>query len=92
MALPRKYRYRIIFMERDLDEVLASQHRMLVRQGKASAGVYPLKLAQNYRNVIEKVKGTIHYRPNVQVLFFQPTSWVVGFLSVPFRSFWKVQE
>ncbi|MFK7904735.1 MAG: tetratricopeptide repeat protein, partial [Chitinophagales bacterium] len=69
MVLPQKYRYRIIFMERDLDEVLSSQHRMLMRQNKASLGVYPLKLAQNFRDVVEKVKNTIHYRPNVQVLF-----------------------
>ncbi len=69
MALPPKYRYRIIFMERELEEVLSSQHRMLVRQKKASPGIYPLALAKNYREVLDKVKNTIHYRPHVQVLF-----------------------
>jgi hypothetical protein len=35
--LPPGERYRIIFMERDLDEVLASQEKMLERLGRAAA-------------------------------------------------------
>jgi len=32
--LPADYVYKIIFMQRDMDEVLASQRQMLVRRGK----------------------------------------------------------
>ena len=32
--LPARYNYKVVFMERDLNEVLMSQHRMLVRNGK----------------------------------------------------------
>lgn len=32
--LPPEYEYRVIFMERDLDEIMASQQRMLARSGK----------------------------------------------------------
>lgn len=32
-SLPRRYAYRIVFIERTLDEVLASQERMLARAG-----------------------------------------------------------
>jgi hypothetical protein len=32
--LPPDYNYRVIFMERDLDEIMASQQRMLERSGK----------------------------------------------------------
>jgi hypothetical protein len=35
--LPAQEQYRIIFMERDLDEVLASQEKMLERLGRKSA-------------------------------------------------------
>ena len=35
--LPPTERYRIIFMERDLEEMLASQERMLERLGRAAA-------------------------------------------------------
>jgi hypothetical protein len=33
--LPENYRYRIIFMKRDLQEILSSQQRMLERSGKS---------------------------------------------------------
>lgn len=32
--LPEEYNYRVIFMERDLGEILASQQRMMIRNGK----------------------------------------------------------
>jgi len=32
--LPAEYTYRVIFMERDLGEIMASQQRMMVRNGK----------------------------------------------------------
>jgi hypothetical protein len=34
--LPRDYEYRLILMKRDLAEIMASQHTMLVRQGQAA--------------------------------------------------------
>jgi hypothetical protein len=34
LHLPENYRYRVIFMQRDLDEVLASQRKMLVNRGE----------------------------------------------------------
>ncbi|MEZ6235226.1 MAG: hypothetical protein R3B68_13640 [Phycisphaerales bacterium] len=37
-ALPPGHRYRVIFVHRDLDEVLASQRTMLERSGRAGAG------------------------------------------------------
>ena len=36
--LPASERYRILFMQRDLDEVLASQEKMLARLGRSAAG------------------------------------------------------
>ena len=38
--LPRNERYRVLYVERDLDEVIASQDRMLERLGE-SAGALP---------------------------------------------------
>jgi hypothetical protein len=35
--LPSNHKYRVIFMERDLDEVVPSQEKMLVRLGKTAA-------------------------------------------------------
>lgn len=36
--LPHEYQYRVIFMERDIEEILASQERMLERSGRFTEG------------------------------------------------------
>lgn len=43
--LPADYQYRIIFMERELEEVLASQKKMLMRRGEVHDGVSDEELA-----------------------------------------------
>ena len=43
--LPTTERYKIIFMERDLDEVLASQEKMLTRLGRPAAPREPMRHA-----------------------------------------------
>jgi hypothetical protein len=49
--LPEDFNYQVIFMQRDLDEVLASQQQMLARRGEAaesgtSREVFEAHLAQ----------------------------------------------
>ena len=54
--LPEKYEYKVIFMERDLDEVLASQTRMLERNGKQQD--HPVakdEIRQSYQEHLEKI-------------------------------------
>src|SRR5262245_12295550 len=38
LDLPAAYQYRIIFMRRNIDEILASQKQMMVRRGTAKDG------------------------------------------------------
>ncbi|HZZ44191.1 MAG TPA: hypothetical protein VFE58_14750 [Tepidisphaeraceae bacterium] len=60
--LPRGREYRVIFMRRDLDEVLASQRKMLDRAGKAGAalseeqlkGIYASQIQQALRGLGER--------------------------------------
>jgi len=54
--LPAQFHYKIIFMERDLDEVLMSQHRMLVRDGKAREDAMNLKLVNAFKQNLERIK------------------------------------
>ena len=68
--LPRTYRYKVIFIERDLMEIIQSQQRMLHRSGKAvDPSVIPLNLVKTYRNTLRKVKEWTENQPNVEVLF-----------------------
>jgi len=55
--LPEGYSYRVIFMERNIDEILASQSRMLARSGKTDEHpVSDAMLRQSYEEHLLEVK------------------------------------
>ncbi len=53
--LPMNREYRVVFMERPLDEIVASQSAMLARQGKTGARLSDRQLAAAYANQVEAV-------------------------------------
>jgi hypothetical protein len=53
--LPLDREYRVIFMQRDLDEVLASQRKMLDRHGRAGAAVTDAQLKAVYSSQVQQV-------------------------------------
>ncbi|MFK5948580.1 MAG: alkaline phosphatase family protein, partial [Methylococcales bacterium] len=57
--LSTQYRYRIIFMERPLQEIIESQKIMLIRRGKKGANLSDKKLAQAYFSQINNVKSLL---------------------------------
>jgi Sulfotransferase family len=65
--LPPGFEYRILFMHRNLDEVLASQQVMLKRLGKTST-IADEKMAALFRNHLVKFAAWVKERPNIQVL------------------------
>jgi hypothetical protein len=65
--LPSSERYRIIFMERDMDEMLASQEKMLARLNKASAPRAAIERA--FREHLRKVRAWLAGQMNIEVLF-----------------------
>ena len=67
--LPPRYRYRIVFMERDLMEVVQSQQRMLVRDGKRrDADTLPMNLLEQYRKTLDAVEKWAESQPHVEIL------------------------
>jgi hypothetical protein len=67
--LPLDRSYRVIFMRRDLDEVLASQRKMLDRQGHAGAGLTDTQLKAVYTNQLQQVHRWLTHQGNqVRVL------------------------
>ncbi len=68
MDLPIDQNYRIIFMQRDLSEVVKSQAVMLQRSGKAGGGLSPERLSQVYAGQLTTVKKWLADQPNFQVL------------------------
>ena len=53
--LPETFDYQVIFMDRDLDEVLASQNKMLVARGEPAGGANDARMRQVYEQHLEKV-------------------------------------
>ena len=66
--LPLNEHYQLIFMERDLEEVIASQNAMLARQGRRGAELDPVKLTETYAKHLERVNAQIARRRDLRVL------------------------
>jgi hypothetical protein len=64
--LPATEAYRLVLMERDLDEVLASQEKMLARLGKPAAPRATMKSA--FANQIDRFGKWLAAQPNFAVL------------------------
>lgn len=64
--LPPDRAYRIVFMRRDLDEVLASQRKMLERQGKQGAQLPADQLRKVFEEQVRKVTAWIAAQPNIK--------------------------
>ena len=67
--LPSKYNYRIIFMMRDISEVLASQRRMMERRGEQPDNIPDETMAALYRKHLGEVQEWMKRQPNVQTLY-----------------------
>jgi hypothetical protein len=67
--LPNQYQYKIIFMRRNMDEVLSSQRQMLVRDGKQDDHVSDAKLAELYENHLKQIETWLEQQPNMSTLF-----------------------
>ena len=66
--LPDDYEYRVIFMRRNMDEVLASQKIMLERSGKQGAKISDEKLAALFNTQLAKLDHWIADRKNFSIL------------------------
>jgi hypothetical protein len=62
LDLPPGYAYRVVFMRRDLDEVIRSQDRMLQRLGRSAEGLPAERLAELYRSQIARVLAHLRAR------------------------------
>ena len=66
--LPVGHRYRILFLERDLGEVLASQRRMLERRGEPTERVRDDAMASMFRKHVAAVLERARARSEMQVM------------------------
>lgn len=62
--LPQNFKYKIIFMQRDMNEIIRSQQIML---GK-DPNTFPMEIANSFKKTIEKVKMWAERNDNIQFL------------------------
>ena len=66
--LPGDNDYRVIFMRRDLDEVLSSQDKMIQRLGSDDATADREAMKEAYRNDIVRTRLLCRKRPNFELI------------------------
>lgn len=66
--LPAQYHYKILFMDRDLNEILMSQAKMLMRAGKQKDDSINLKLMGAFKQNLEKIKMWTPMQKNMEIL------------------------
>jgi len=67
--LPDSYAYRVVFMQRDLAEVLASQKKMLKRSGKAGSLLGDDRMAELFEAELDKCGKWLREQPHFSVLY-----------------------
>jgi hypothetical protein len=65
--LPPSERYRVVFMERDMDEMLRSQDKMLERLGRKGAPHEQIKRSYNLH--LEKLRDWLRGQKNIELLY-----------------------
>ena len=66
--LPDSYRYRVIFMQRAMPEILASQRQMLIRRGEDPDKISDDVMAKLFEKHLWQVNDWISRQPNVERL------------------------
>jgi len=66
--LPAEFEYRVIFMRRNLQEVIRSQRVMLERRGEKGAAVGPEKLAEIFERQLERTDHWLNQQKNLRYL------------------------
>jgi hypothetical protein len=73
--LPKDLNYQVVFMEREIKEILASQHKMLERRNEKSL-VSDEEMAAQYSDHLRSVKYWLPRQPNIRVLYVSYNSMV----------------
>ena len=68
--LPNDYHYRVIFMERAMDEVLASQRKMLAHRNESgSSAAEEARMGQIFARHVEESRRWLAAQPNITTLY-----------------------
>ena len=66
--LPQEYSYKVIFMEREIKEILASQRKMLARRNE-ELKANDVEIEQQFQRHLSALKPWLARRPNMEVMY-----------------------
>ncbi len=72
--LPGDYRYKVVFMRRDMNEILASQKKMLKVMGQSDGNVTDEQLASIYQKHLTHIEGWMGRQSNLDVIYINYNS------------------
>ena len=67
--LPINYEYKVIFMQRDINEILASQRKRMERRGEKDDNIPDKKMAEQYQLHLEQVDNWMKTRSNIKSMY-----------------------
>lgn len=67
--LPDTYAYKVIFMQRDMDEILASQAKMLIRRGEDPDKVSAEEMADLYAKFLNWFESWVKKQAHIDILY-----------------------
>ncbi|MBD3287832.1 sulfotransferase family protein [candidate division KSB1 bacterium] len=67
--LPPDFSYKVIFMRRNMAEILASQRKMLIRRGEPTDSISDEKMEKVFENHLKQVKEYLKSHDNFKVMY-----------------------
>lgn len=67
--LPKGYDYKVVFMERNLEEIIESQTKMLKRKGEDPDDISKEELRETFKNYRKILKQQISSHPGMEVIY-----------------------
>ncbi|MFO8051013.1 MAG: sulfotransferase [Thermoplasmatota archaeon] len=67
--LPPDHNFRIVFMMRDMDEIIASQRKMMERRGEDPDAVPDQEMRDLLRSYLKNLKIHVREQPNMEVCY-----------------------
>jgi hypothetical protein len=67
--LPEGYTYKVIFMRRKMEEILASQRQMLIRRGEPTDSASDEELTELFGKHLAQIQAWIDEEPNVEAMY-----------------------
>jgi len=77
-ALPPDRSYKVIFMRRKLQEVLASQRKMLERKGIVNSSVDDEKMGELFEKQLNEIERWLDGQKNIEVLYMSYNDLIVN--------------